>query len=107
MFWDKRILEVIETVSEVFSVSCLFRNVEDGFQWIFIGVFGPLVANLKENLWEELGSVRDLWSRSWCSRGDFNVTISPSESNKGGRVTLAMHSFAEVIDNLGVRDMPL
>ena len=42
----------------VFSISCLFRNVEDGFQWTFIGVYGPMVANLRENLWEELGSVR-------------------------------------------------
>ena len=33
LFWDKRILEVIETVSGVFFVSCLFKNVEDGFQW--------------------------------------------------------------------------
>ena len=40
LFWDKRKLEVIETVSGVFSVSCSFRNVEDGFQWIFTGVYG-------------------------------------------------------------------
>ena len=39
--------------------------------------------------------------------GDFNVTIFPSESNKGGKVTPAMRRFAEVIDDLGVRDMPL
>ena len=107
LFWDKRIVEVIETVSGVFSVSCLLKNVKDGFQWIFTGVYGPVVANLKENLWEELGSVRGLWSGPWGIRGDFNVTISPSESNKGGGVTQPMHRFAEVIEDLGVRDMPL
>ena len=107
MFWDKRVLEVIETMRGVSSVSCLFRNVEDGFQWIFTGVYGLVLANLKENLWEELVSVKGLWSRPWCIRGDFNVTISPSESNKGGNVTQAMRRFAEVIDDLGVRDMPL
>ena len=107
LFWDKRILEVIETVSGVFSVSCLFKNVEDGFHWIFTGVYGPVVANLKENLWEELGSVRGLWSGAWCIEGDFNVTISPNESNKGGRVTPAMRHSTEVIDYLGVKDMPL
>ena len=80
---------------------------EDGFQWIFTGVYGPVLANLKENLWEELGSVRGLWSRLWCIEGDFNVTISPNESNKGGKVTQAMCHFAEVINDLGVRDMPL
>ena len=51
--------------------------------------------------------MRGLWSGPWCIRGDFNVTIFPNESNKGCRVTLAMRRFAEVIDDLGVRDMPL
>ena len=107
LFWDKRILEVIEMMSGIFSVSCLFRNVEDGFQWIFTVVYGPVVANLNENLWEELGSMRGLWLGPWCIGGDFNVTISPSESNKGGIVTLAMRRFAKVMNDLGVRDMPL
>ena len=74
LFWDKRNEEVIETLSGVFSVSCLFRNVEDYFQWIFTGVYGPVLANLKEYLWEELESVRGLWSGPWCIGGDFNAT---------------------------------
>ena len=80
---------------------------EDSFQWIFIGVYGPVLADLKEDLWEELGPVRGLWSRPWCIEGDFNASISPSESNKGGRVTQAMRRFAVVLDDLGVRDLPL
>ena len=107
LFWDKRNLEVIETVSGVFSVSCLFRNVEDGFQWIFTGVYGLVLANLKEYLWKELGSVRGLWSGPWCIGGDFNATISPNESNKNGRVTQTMRRFTVVLNDLGVRDMPL
>ena len=71
----------------VFFVSCSFRNVEDDFQWIFTSVYGPVLANLKEDLWEELGSVRGLWSGLWSIGGDFNASISPSESNKGGRIT--------------------
>ena len=62
LMWDKRILEVSETVCGIFTASCSFRNVEDGFQWIFIGVYGSVLANLKEDMWEELGSVRGLWS---------------------------------------------
>ena len=42
-----------------------------------------------------------------CGGGDFNVTIYPCESNKGGSVTSAMCRFAEVIADLGVRDMLL
>ena len=107
MFWDKRNLEVIERVCGIFSASCSFRNVEDGFQWIFTSVYGPILDNLKEDLWEELGSVRGLWSGPWCIGGDINAFISPSESNKGGRITQAMRRFAFVIDDLRVRDLPL
>ena len=39
--------------------------------------------------------------------GDFNASISPSESNKGGRITQAMRRFAVVLDDLVVRDLPL
>ena len=47
LLWDKRILEVSETVCGIFTTSCSFRNVEDGFQWIFTSVYGPVLANLK------------------------------------------------------------
>ena len=80
---------------------------EDGFLWIFTGVYGSVVGSLRESLWEELGAVRGLWLGLWCVGGDFNVITSPCECNKGGRVTLAMRRFAEVIDDLGLRDMPL
>ena len=107
LMWDKRILEVSETVCGSFTVSCSFRNVEDGFHWIFTGVYGPVLTNLKEEMWEELGSVRGLWPGPWCIGGDFNASISPTESNRGGRFTQAMRRFAFVLDDLGVRDLPL
>ena len=39
--WDKRTLEVLEMEVGQFSISCRFRNVEDGIVWIFTGVYGP------------------------------------------------------------------
>ena len=33
-----------------FSISGLFRNVEDGFQWIFTSVYSPVVGNIREPL---------------------------------------------------------
>ena len=102
LFWDKRTLDLIDRVICVFSILCLFRNLEDGFQWIFIGVYGPTMDNLRENFWEELGAVRGLWIGPWCARGDFIAITSSEESSKGGGVILAMHRFSEVIDDLGL-----
>ena len=33
VFWDKRKLEVMEVELGHFSVTCVFKNTEDGFQW--------------------------------------------------------------------------
>ena len=33
-----------------YSVSCLFKNVKDRFQWIFLGVFGLNENNLRNGL---------------------------------------------------------
>ena len=49
LFWDKRILELIGKVIGEFSISCLFRNVEDGFQWSFTGVYGLVVGIWRES----------------------------------------------------------
>ena len=36
--WDKRSLELLDKEVGSYSVSCRFRNVEDGFVWVFSGV---------------------------------------------------------------------
>ena len=35
LFCDNRVLEMKDMVIGLFSISCLFRNCEDGLQWIF------------------------------------------------------------------------
>ena len=52
-------------------------------------------------------AVRGFWPSPLCIKGDFNVTTSPNERKKGGRVNSAMRRFTEVIDDLGLRDLPL
>ena len=44
-----------------FWVFCQFKNVEDGFCWVFTRVYGPSVGRLREDFWEELGTIRGLW----------------------------------------------
>ena len=36
--WDKRSLELLNKEVGSYSVSCRFRNVEDGFVWVLSGV---------------------------------------------------------------------
>ena len=44
VFWDNRSLELVDLEVGLFSVSCRFRNVEDGFLWNFSGVYGPVFS---------------------------------------------------------------
>ena len=52
LLWDKRRISLEDSVAGSFLVSCLFRMAEDGFQWVFSGVYGPLEKRLRESFWE-------------------------------------------------------
>ncbi|RVX06893.1 hypothetical protein CK203_015021 [Vitis vinifera] len=41
VFWDKRVLELVGLEVGIFSISCRFKNCEDGFMWFFTGIYGP------------------------------------------------------------------
>ena len=41
VLWDNRMLELIDLEKGVFSISCHFKNCEDGFIWTFTRVYGP------------------------------------------------------------------
>ena len=60
LLWDKRRISMVDSVVGSFSVSCLFRMAEDGYQWVFSGVYGPVEKSLRESFWEELGSIKGL-----------------------------------------------
>ena len=105
--WDKKIMELVDSEIGLFSISCLFKMVEGGFLWMFLGVYGPVERNLKEIFWEELGSIRGWWEGPWCLGGDFNEILSPSERARVGNFTPPMRCFAEIVNELGLRDLPL
>ena len=107
VFWDKRVVELVEMEIGIFSVSCCFKNCIDGFQWMFSGVYGPIVDSKREFFWEELGAVRGLWNGPSCVGGDFNAVRFPGERRGGGRVSNSMRRFSEIMEDLGLRDIPL
>ena len=107
LLWDKRRISFEDAVAGSFSVSCLFRMAEDGFQWVFSGVYGPIEKRLRESFWEELGSISGLWDNPWCVGGDFNEILSPNERSRGGRISNSMRRFVDVLNDLGLRDLPL
>ncbi|RVX06274.1 hypothetical protein CK203_027523 [Vitis vinifera] len=105
--WDKRTLEILDWEEGQFSLSCRLKNVENGTVWVFTGVYGPFTKEERECLWEEIGAIRGLWEDPWCVGGDYNITLFQRERSRQGRITSAMRRFAQIVDELGLMDIPL
>ena len=80
---------------------------EDGVVWVFTRVYGPFSREERECLWEEIRAIRGLWEEPWCLGGDFNTILYQFEKSRNGRITSAMRRFAQIIDDLGLVDLPL
>ena len=90
-----------------FSISYRFKNVEDGFCWVFTRIYDPSVGRLRKDLWEELWTIRGLWQNLWFIGRDFNVIRFLRERNSLSRLSSTMRRFLEVIEDLELWDLPL
>ena len=52
---DRRSLDILDWEEGQFTLSCRFRNVENGVIWIFTGVYDPFSKVERDALWEEVG----------------------------------------------------
>ena len=75
--------------------------------WVFIGVYGPVCSRDREDFWEELGSVKGLWSDPWCVGGDFNLVRFLEERSRGDGLTASMRRFSKVLRGFGVEGFSL
>ena len=75
--------------------------------WVFTSVYGPVCSEDREVFWEELRSIKGLWSDPWCVGGDFNLVRYPEECNRGEGLIASMRRFSEVVEDLELRDFPL
>ena len=49
VFWDNRVVELLEVEEGVFTLSCQFKNCVDGLKWVFIEVYGPVCSRDRED----------------------------------------------------------
>jgi hypothetical protein len=58
LLWDKRALELTDSKVGTFLVSCCWKGIIDGFEWVGTGVYGPNRNAIRSDLWDELLDVR-------------------------------------------------
>ena len=90
-----------------FSVSCLFRMEEDGFQWVFFQGCMARSRRVLENPFGRRLARSKVCGRSMVCGGDFNEILSPEERSEGGRISNSMRRFADILNDMGLRDLPL
>lgn len=49
VFWDNRLVELVDVEEGEFSISCRFKNCVDGLMWVFTGVYGPVCSRVRED----------------------------------------------------------
>jgi exonuclease III len=52
ILWDSRVMEMEDSCIGSYSLSVLFRNVEDGVSLVFYGVYGPNDDSSRRILWD-------------------------------------------------------
>jgi hypothetical protein len=88
--WDKRVVEKVDIEVGKFSVTCSWKGLMDGFDWMDTRVYGPHSDGGRQELWDELTSIRQCWPALWCIFGDFNTIRFPSERLGCSRFSSAM-----------------
>ena len=107
LLWDKRVVEKVDVSIGLFSVSVLLRGVVDGFEWVYIGLYGPNADHYRAALWEELSRVHVRRNTAWFLFGDFNIIRYPCERRGCVSFSPAMFAFSDFIENNYLVDLPL
>lgn len=66
ILWDGILLQPLEIVRGIFSVSISFKFSKEGVAGWAFGVYGPTRSRLKKAFWEELESLFGLCGSCWC-----------------------------------------
>ena len=58
LLWDKRVVDQVDVKVGMYSVSCCWKSLGDGFEWVGTGVYGPNRDDSRSEFWAELSEVR-------------------------------------------------
>jgi hypothetical protein len=94
LMWDKRVVSRLDMEVEDYVAACSLKNVVDGFEWAFAGVYGPNGDCDRRLLWDELAGLLCVWDLPWCIGDDFNTIRFLSERSEGKHISPAMREFS-------------
>jgi len=81
MFWRRGIDVGVKSFSK-YHIDSVIKE-EDGSEWRFTSVYGESKCEMKDNTWEMLRTLKDLFNLPWLCSGDFNEILFSSEKEGG------------------------
>ena len=105
--WHRRVVDCVDEAIGCSSISCRFREVASGLEWVFFGAYGPNRAVERRLMWEELAGIATVWAAPWCVGGDFNLVRYPTERAGSSDFSSSMRDFSDFIFSMGLLDLPM
>lgn len=91
-------MEVLEHEVGAFSISVHSKMTNILDEWVFTGVYGPILAWEVESFLVELDNIKAQWCLPWCLGGDFNLIRFLHERKGDIRRDSRMVKFCEFIE---------
>ena len=107
LMWHRRVVDCVDEAIGCSSISCRFREVASGLEWVFSGAYGPNRAVERRLMWEELAGIATVWAAPWCVGGDFNLVRYPTERAGSSDFSSSMRDFSDFIFSMGLLDLPM
>lgn len=82
MIWNEEKVEVLEWEVGAYSISIRCKMVDGEDEWVFSGVYGPVLSWEVDDFFGELDDVKARWNLACCISGDFNL-VRFSHERKG------------------------
>jgi hypothetical protein len=90
-----------------FCVKIHVRSKQDGFEWIFVSVYGAAQDARKPEFLSELVRICDTESLPILLAGDFNILRSPEEKSNDAFNPRWPFMFNAIIESLNLREIVL
>ncbi|XP_026438258.1 uncharacterized protein LOC113336798 [Papaver somniferum] len=107
ILWNKYFVEVTDSLVGDYTLSILYKNKADGFEWVLTDVYGPNKPCERKIFWEELDNNCRMWNLPWCMSGDFNAVSKCAEKKGCTKISRIMKCFNKFISSHDLIDLPL
>lgn len=70
VLWNGSEVVMGDSLLGAFSLKIKFRNVKDGFVWMFTSIYGAFHPADYVQFWQEIADIRTIMHEPWCLGGD-------------------------------------